>query len=82
MMDTCIFQKIGGLIRRPSLHLLAGQYFFESKNLTVNPFKTGFERRIEALFLTPFAPPGATTAIHVVVWGVFHVSMPRGDAAS
>jgi hypothetical protein len=28
-------------------HLLAGQVLFESKNLTVNPFKTGFERRIE-----------------------------------
>jgi hypothetical protein len=28
-------------------HLLAGQVLVESKNLTVNPFKTGFERRIE-----------------------------------
>jgi hypothetical protein len=31
-------------------HLLAGQVFFESKNLTANPFKSSFERRIEALF--------------------------------
>jgi hypothetical protein len=30
--------------------LLAGQIFFESKNLTANPFKTSFERRIEELF--------------------------------
>jgi hypothetical protein len=31
-------------------HILAGQVFFKSKNLTANPFKTSFERRIEALF--------------------------------
>jgi hypothetical protein len=43
------FAPRGGLcaLRR---HLLAGQVVFESKNLTANPFKTSFERRIEALF--------------------------------
>jgi hypothetical protein len=43
------FVPRGGLcpLRR---QLLAGQAFFESKNLTANPFQDSFERRIEALF--------------------------------
>jgi hypothetical protein len=40
----------GGSLCALRRHLLAGQVFFESKNLTANPFNTSFERRIEELF--------------------------------